>query len=196
MTTSAGRVVVLNGTSSAGKTSIARRFQANEADAGRCWLLIGIDDFNDKLPHQWLRAGDHDGAQSGVGVQFVPTADGLVVHTGAVGRQLYAAYRRSVAACARAGFDVLVDDVVYDEAAAIDWRDALHDLPVTWVAVQCDLEVAAAREQARGDRLPGLARGLGALVHAHVDYDHELDATDASVDELAAQLAELLASVE
>ncbi len=194
--TAPGRVVILNGTSSAGKTSVARRFQAAEADAGRCWLSIGIDDFNDKLPFPWMRAGDHDGAHSDDGVQFVPTVDGIVVRTGPVGRRWYAAYRRSVAACARAGVDVLVDDVVYDADAARDWFDALDGLDVTWVAVHCAIDVAEAREQARGDRLRGVARGMASVVHAHVRYDVELDATSATPDELAARLAESLRSVE
>jgi chloramphenicol 3-O phosphotransferase len=191
-----GRVVVLNGTSSAGKTSIACRFRTSEANAGRCWLLIGIDDFNDKLPFPWMRAGDHDGAYSDDGVQFVPTTHGIVVRTGPVGRRWYAAYRRTVAACARAGIDVIVDDVVYDEAAARDWRDALDGLDVTWVAVHCDVDVAEARERARGDRLHGVARGMAGAVHAHVRYDIELDATSASPDDLAAELADALRSVE
>jgi len=194
--TAPGRVVVLNGTSSAGKSSLARRFRSAEGRAGRCWLLIGMDDFNDRLPFPWMRAGDHDGAHSEDGVQFVPTADGTILRTGELGRRWYAAYRRTVAACARAGLDVLVDDVVYDEAAALDWQDALAGIDVTWVAVHVDVDVAEARERARGDRLAGLARGMAGTVHAHVRYDIELDATSASSDELAEQLAAALGSVE
>jgi len=49
----AGKVVVLNGTSSAGKTSLALAFQDLRARRGDCWVVFGIDDFIPRLPRQW-----------------------------------------------------------------------------------------------------------------------------------------------
>src|SRR5579862_9241563 len=164
---SAGRVVILNGTSSAGKSSIARQFRDDRAAAGECWLVIALDDFNDRLPHQWLRAGGHQGPFSDDGLTIDPRAEPPVVRLGQVGRRLFAAYRRTAAAWARAGFDVLVDDVCFDEDAVRDWQEALAGLRVTWVALHCAPDVAEARELARGDRLAGLARALGDVVHRH-----------------------------
>ena len=170
-----GRVVILNGTSSAGKSTLAMRFRDERAQAGELWLIGGIDEYNEKLPDPWFRGGGHDGRYSDEGVQFQPTADGLVVTVGEAGRRLYAAYRRSIAAWARQGFDVLVDDVAFDAEAVEDWADALAGLRVSWVAVRCSPDVAEARESARGDRMVGLARGLSAVVHAHARYDLEID---------------------
>ena len=45
-----GRVVILNGASSSGKTSIVDAFRAQRAARGELWLVTGIDDYISKLP--------------------------------------------------------------------------------------------------------------------------------------------------
>ena len=54
--------------------------------------------------------------------------------------------------------------------------------------MRCDALVAQAREQARGDRYPGLALGLSEIVHRYADYDLELDTTQASPEDSCARL--------
>jgi chloramphenicol 3-O phosphotransferase len=192
--TTPGRVVILNGASSAGKSTIAERFRAARAAKGDWWLLIAVDDFYSRMPPQWFSGGDHVGPFSHEGIRFEPSPNGLVVRLGDVGRQLFAAYHRTVAVWARAGFNVLVDEVAVDEECVIDWRDALAGLRVTWVAIRCDPDVAEARERARGDRVEGLARGLSAIVHMFAPYDFELDTTESSADRVSAQLASIVAA--
>ena len=51
------RVVILNGASSAGKTTLATGFRDQRAAAGDFWLLTGIDDYLVKLPTEWHSAG-------------------------------------------------------------------------------------------------------------------------------------------
>ena len=89
--------------------------------------------------------------------------------------------------------NVLVDEVSFEREAVRDWHEALAGLPVTWVAVRCDPDVAEARELARGDRAPGLARGLSSVVHRYAVYDFELDTTEADVEDLSARLTTFLA---
>src|SRR5438046_1543892 len=48
-----GTMVVLNGTSSAGKTSVARAFQTQMAAQGIPYLYLGADAFFDSLPAQY-----------------------------------------------------------------------------------------------------------------------------------------------
>lgn len=183
-----GRVVVLNGASSAGKTTLAKAFSQAQASAGECWLVVGIDDFNDLLPPQWVQAGDHHGAHGDDGLTVDPDAS-PPVKVGELGRRLFAAYRRTAALWARQGFDVVVDDVCFDEAAARDWDEALAGVDVTWVALRCAPETLDRRESARGDRLLGLGRALANEVHRWAPVDVELDTTDATLDDLCRQLA-------
>ena len=48
---------------------------------------------------------------------------------------------------------------------------ALSGVPVVWVGVRCDPDVAEARGRARVDRLPGMARLQAGRVHEGVVYD-------------------------
>src|ERR1700730_12594871 len=48
-----GRVVVLNGSSSAGKSSLAVALQARWMAEGECWVIFSWDDFIPRLPDRW-----------------------------------------------------------------------------------------------------------------------------------------------
>lgn len=158
------RVIVLNGGSSSGKSGIVRCLQALLPDP---WLALGVDSFVDALPAR-MRGAD-------AGIAFA--ADGAVT-VGPQFRALDAAWARGVAAMARAGARIVVDDVFLGGAASQQrWREALEGLPVLWVGVRCEEAVAAARETARGDRTPGMAASQARTVHDGVVYDLEVDTT-------------------
>ncbi|MFF5703118.1 chloramphenicol phosphotransferase CPT [Streptomyces sp. NPDC012794] len=158
------QMIILNGTSSSGKSGIVRCLQAELPDQ---WLAFGCDSFVDALP---ARMRDADG-----GIVF--GEDGAV-SVGADFRALEEAWTEGIATMARAGARIVVDDVFLGGAQSQErWRRALGGLDVLWVAVRCDPEVAAGRETARGDRTPGMAASQAAVVHEGVSYDLEVDTT-------------------
>ncbi|MEV5733573.1 chloramphenicol phosphotransferase CPT [Streptomyces sp. NPDC052292] len=170
------QVIVLNGGSSSGKSGIVRCLQVVLPGA---WLALGTDTFVDALPAS-MRAGDG-------GIEFA--ADGEVV-VGAEFRELEAAWIEGVAAMARAGARVVVDEVFLGGAdSQARWRKALDGLGVLWVGVRCDAAVAAGREVARGDRVAGMAAAQAELVHQGVIYDLEVDTTHAESMECARIIA-------
>jgi chloramphenicol 3-O phosphotransferase len=191
-----GRVVVINGTSSAGKTALAEAFQDVRAAAGECWLVFGIDDFLPRLPRRWVAYDAWSGSLAGDGVRLERDGDRARYRIGALGRRVLSAYRRSVAEIARAGLNVLVDDVTIEEHEWEEWCAVLAGLHPVWVALRCDAGVAMAREAARGDRARGLVRGVVDLVHRFPVYDLELDSTATSAADLAAQLNAYLGEAE
>lgn len=164
------QVIVLNGGSSSGKTAIARCLQTVLSEP---WLAFGIDDFVDSMPPA-LQASD-------AGLEI--TADGGV-SVGADFTRLEAAWMAGLAATARAGARVVVDDVFLGGPRSQErWRHALAGLEVLWVGVRCEAAVAADREILRGDRTPGMAGKQAATVHQGVVYDIEVDTTrTASLD--------------
>jgi chloramphenicol 3-O phosphotransferase len=189
---SSGRVVVLNGTSSAGKSTLAAGLQARLTDGGACWFVIGIDDMFAKLPAQWVTYGPHVGAHADEGIAF-RFVDGVIERRiGPVGEQVMAGYRGWVASTARAGLSVIVDEVLLSEDDWHGWQEALAGLDVLWVQVACGLEAVEARERTRGDRPIGLARSQIDLVHRHPDYGVVVDTAsfgpDDSVDLVLAAL--------
>lgn len=169
-------VIVLNGGSSSGKTSIARSLQAVLPEP---WLAISIDMFVDALPPDLQLGG------SGIGFG----ADGEV-SVGSTFRALESAWMQGVAAMARAGAHVIVDDVFLGGGASQQrWRDALDGSGVLWVGVRCDAGVAAGREAGRSDRVVGMAALQAEVVHEGVTYDLEVDTTDRNAGECARTIA-------
>jgi len=180
----AGEVIVLNGTSSAGKSPLAAEMQNQLVARRSCWVILGIDDFLGKLPAPWVRYREA-GAHADEGVSFVRVGKDIVFRAGPVGRALLGGYRRSVAAVARSGVNVIVDEVVLDEEAWDQWESELRGLDPFWVRVDCPIDVCEERERARSGRLPGLARSQATFVHRHPRYRVAVDTSKASPAELA-----------
>ncbi len=177
------QVIVLNGGSSSGKSGIARCLQAVLPGA---WLVFGVDTLIEAMPAS-LRKAEPGGAGAGAGIGF--GADGQV-SVGDEFRALDAAWSRGVAEMARAGARIVVDEVFLGGAASQDrWRTALDGLGVLWVGVRCESAVAAGREVARGDRVPGMAAAQAELVHRGVVYDLEVDTTRTEAMECAHVIA-------
>lgn len=155
-------VLILNGGSSSGKTSVARELQSVLSGV---WLRLGVDDLLAAVPSSLLE---------GDGLQL--RADGEVV----VGPGFAAVedwWMAGIAAMAKAGAGVVIEDnFVSGLAAQQRWRGALDGVTVGWVGVRCAPAVAAQREQSRGDRLPGMAAKQALTVHEGISYDLEVDA--------------------
>ena len=163
-------VVVLNGGSSAGKTSIGRCLQNV---LPRPWLLLGVDDLINSAPSSLISYG----------------AQGEVVF-GDQWRALETAWSRGVASMARAGAGVIIDDVFLDGAVSQQrTSEYLEGLEVLWVGVRCAPDVAAARERAREDRPAGMAAAQAEAVHRGVVYDLVVDSSTSSPEECARRIA-------
>lgn len=161
------QVIILNGGSSSGKSGIVRCLQSVLPDP---WLAFGCDSFIDALP---ARLRDGSGAEG-----WIEFADDGSVIVGERFRALEAAWTTGIASMVRAGARVVIDDVFLGGAASQErWRKALDGVDVLWVGVRCDSAVAAGREIARGDRVPGMAAAQAELVHQGVSYDLEIDTT-------------------
>jgi chloramphenicol 3-O phosphotransferase len=129
-------VIVLNGGSSSGKSGIARCLQAVLPDP---WLVFGVDTLIQAMPAS--------SPVSATGIEFA--ADGGVV-IGPEFRTLEAAWIEGVAAMARAGARVIVDEAFLGGTASQQRRQrALGTLQALWVGVRCDGAIAAGREIAR-----------------------------------------------
>ncbi|WP_329591997.1 chloramphenicol phosphotransferase CPT [Streptomyces sp. NBC_01362] len=170
------QMIVLNGGSSSGKSGIARCLQTVLPDP---WLTFGVDTLIEAMPASM--------SGSDAGIEFAP--DGEVV-VGAEFRTLETAWIEGVAAMAGAGAGIIVDEVFLGGAESQQrWQKALDGIGVLWVGVRCESAVAAAREIARGDRVPGMAAAQAELVHRGVTYDLEVDTTRSEPIECARIIA-------
>ena len=169
-------MIVLNGGSSSGKSGIARCLQAILPDP---WLTLGTDTLVQAMPVP--------ARTSPALIEFA--ADGAVI-VGPEFRRLEAAWIEGIAAMARAGARIILDEAFLGGAASQRrWQNALGALPVLWVGVRCDGAVAAAREIARGDRITGMAASQAELVHHGVRYDLQVDTTHTEALDCARAIA-------
>jgi chloramphenicol 3-O phosphotransferase len=173
------QVILLNGGSSSGKTSIAACLQDMLPSP---WLHLGVDTLLDAMPSALLTSAD--------GIAF--GADGSV-HPGPAFRQVEAAWMQGIATMARAGARIILDEVFLSGALARDrWREALDGVAVLWVGVRCDPAVATIRERGRADRIVGMAASQAHLVHTGMAYDVEVDTSETSAAECARHIAQLV----
>lgn len=166
------RVLLLNGGSSSGKSTIAGVLQET---LDGYWLRMGVDTLIDAAPR---RLTELDGG-------LALAQDGSIV-VGEEFQRLERQWRAGVAAMARAGAGVIIEDnFLGGPASQQGWRESLGDVPMGWVGVRCSAEVAAARERARGDRTQGMAAKQADAVHVGVSYDLEVDTSAGSAEAAA-----------
>jgi chloramphenicol 3-O phosphotransferase len=129
-------VIVINGGSSSGKSTLVAYLQKTLPGL---WMALGIDTLVGSLPPRMT------GGESGIQLQD----DGQIV-IGADFTRLETAWMHGVAAMARAGAKIIVDDgFLSGPPAQRRWRDALTGLEVVWVGLHCAPAAAAKRETAR-----------------------------------------------
>ena len=183
-----GRIIVLNGTSSAGKSTLARALQAR---LGGPWLSVGIDTVVFSLPKAYL-----DLPLWGEVFRYVPAGPGshapFRVITGELGHRLVDGMHRMVASLADAGLSVIVDHILLEPGWVPDLADRLAGHDVLFVGVRCPLETVVRREAERKDRTIGQAAAMFDVVHRAGGYDLEVDTSLQSPDEAAATIVEAL----
>ena len=183
MSSQLGKVILLNGTSSAGKTSVAAALQRQLDEH---YVRLGIDQFLSALPPDL-----HDSAE---GVCFVDDQAGVRPLLGPAGVKLERAFHRAVRAVADAGLNIIVDDVLFEPWLLEDWLIVLAGIHFTLVGVHCPISEAERREVARGDRRIGQARGQHGVVHLNCVYDIEVDTMACDPEQAANEIRRTLAA--
>jgi len=168
-------VILLNGTSSAGKTSVAKALQ-QMMDAP--YLHVPIDSFEDMMPGR-DRLGE----------------PGSRLWQSVFNRML-SGFHYSVAALAAAGSNLIVDHLLIQGVEPENWLSEclglLAPYTVYFIGVHCPLEELRRRELARGDRAEGQAERQLSQVHRHGVYDLELDTSVLSAEQCALKVKYLV----
>ncbi|MCA0458566.1 MAG: chloramphenicol phosphotransferase [Chloroflexi bacterium] len=177
-----GKIILLNGASSSGKSSIVQALQTTLDEA---YLEAGIDKFLFMLPHDYLMKPDL--WHQVIGYEKADSGD-LLPTVGWHGHQLMRGMYRSIAALASVGNNVVADHVLLDKSWLADCLDVFAGYDVLFVGIQCPKEVLEAREKGRGDRTLGQAAGQAGIIHQGCIYDYEVDTSKLSAAECANQI--------
>ena len=175
----AGTLIILNGTSSSGKSSILKALQKKLPEP---YLDAGLDKFIWMLPGRYLDRPLWDDVL------------GLADRAGPLGHRLVSGMHRSQAALSLSGLNVVADHVLVEPSWAQDCAAVLAGLAAYLIGIRCPLEVVEQRERDRRDRTLGQARLQFERVHAHGVYDFEVDTSKMDVEGCAAAITQFLAS--
>ena len=162
-----GKIILVNGASSAGKSSLARGLQS--VIPGPFWNY-SIDHLNAGkiLPWERIKNGEFPWPE--------------------LRPQFFDGFHRSLPAFARAGNNLIVEYIVETRAWLDQLLELLNGLDVFFVGLHCALPELERREMARGNRRMGEARADFGSTHQLCVYDLELDSTSTPLDAMVETL--------
>jgi|GEM_PF-287230 len=182
-------VIFLNGTSSAGKSSIAKQIQELSP---RPFIHTGLDDFALMLPSSYIIHGE----RAEQGYQFIhASGPSVTIEMGPVAKQLAKVKHQSMKSFLEHGFSIVVDELLLTEEEFQEYVELFQDYRVLFVAIKPPLEVIEEREKARGDRILGLARGHYNLTHQGKTYDLIINSSEMTPEESAQVILQSLSSL-
>jgi chloramphenicol 3-O phosphotransferase len=155
--TAPGKIILLNGASSAGKSTLCRAIQAQIDEP---FLQFSLDFFmfdNRVLPQRRDEAGPFSWP--------------------ALRTPLFEGYFNCLPALAQAGNNLVIDYIIETQAQLDTLVQRLGHLDVFLVGVYCPLPELERREKLRGDRGEGDAQKDFQTVHTFTTYDCEVDST-------------------
>lgn len=175
------RIIILNGSSSVGKTSTAKAIQQFASSA---FMHLQMDSFLEMLPK---RLDNHvDGLLfQNIGSDESPE---IAVSSGPALQKLMSGMRGAVAAMASHDNNIVVDDVLWDQKDFDEYRDLLTEFDLKFVLLDAPLDVIEHRERSRGDRTLGLARWQFDRVRNYQNYDLIVDTLDSDVESCAKKI--------
>ena len=147
---SGGRVILLNGPSSSGKSTLAKELMTliRQQKSGN-YEVVSIDDFMTTDPMETIYEDDVYAVSGDLcekALEILETGSG-----------------------------VIIDHVITSERIFRQLKEKLHAYPLRTVHVTCSPEVLREREQARGDRCPGSAETSAAYLFPQSGYDLVVD---------------------
>lgn len=155
-----GKLIVLNGASSAGKTTIAHALIPRMGDG------VVFTSFDHILERE-KPLGDEGDLMRFLRVLRFQLTDGRL--------RLFRQLHREVADLVRGGSDVILETALMDRRALLDAASQFAPLGGCFVGIKPPLEVSEQWEAQRGDRPRGQARLHYDLIHAHGHYDLVID---------------------
>ncbi len=159
-----GKIIVINGPSSAGKTTLALALQ-RQFDIP--FIRFSFDLFLDHkaFPMEQIRNGTFS--------------------WDSMRPSVFRGIHQCLPALATAGNSIIFDHIIETKAWLHNLISLVSELDVFFVGVHCSLHELERREQQRGDRRTGEARQDFETVHSITSYDLELNCENALEENVA-----------
>lgn len=186
-----GTLIILNGGSSAGKTSLGRALQDLYEEP---YLLLGIDAFWMAIPPKQLDLEHVEPRYYTCKSHFENGLEYFEITPGPILDRVMRVRYEAIARYLDAGFNVIADDVMWKREWLLDALEIFRGYRVIFVGVYVSDAEGARREQVRGDRHPGWDRGSARFAHRDAIYDLTVDTTAEPPDAIARRIRNLLES--
>lgn len=182
-----GIVIILNGPSAAGKSSLQKAIQESFKEP---YIALGIDNFfNDIIPDEHgskvtLKSAPnlYRSLKRFQDKDHKPVVELII---GPEGEKVIQGMHGAIAAYAQAGNNVVVDYIQYKTHWGHDLREKLKGLKVYYIGVEIPLKELEAREAKRATSPSGHARSHYDTVHDGMIYDLTVDTSRLTSKEAA-----------
>lgn len=165
-----GKIIILNGASSTGKTTLAYTLQAK---LDEIYYRLSLDDFMKMVDGQKM----HDDF-------FIRLSEILTT------------MHHTIRLFSDRGLNVIVDHVLLETPeerfSTPEIVTLLNDYPVMFVRVDCNFPELERREQERGDRQIGQLKWQLEHMHSYDMYDLRVNTFKQDIDECVRQIEDLL----
>ncbi len=159
------QLILLNGTSSSGKTSIAQCLQ-EQLDV--VYLNFSIDSILYTLPPSDLSVMIEGGTITRGAYDYARLVHG---------------FHAAIAGLLATGNRLIVDNAMIRQEWRADFAAVAAPYTVVRIGVFCDLAVTEERERARGNRARGTAKSEFPHVHTDMNYDFTVDTSACTPDD-------------
>lgn len=189
-----GKVIILNGPSATGKTSLQKEFQElMRIEKDELWIKIGIDNsFDNVLPP--ITLDNLDFYRTKNNIRWVEnTVDQnnnpvVTLYIGSQGKKVIDGMHDAIVAYAKSGNNVIVDYIMYDPLWYSELEKKLEGVPHYWIKLDIDLKTLEEREKSRNTSPVGHARSHYFSVHKNIKYDYVINCNTKTAKELALEL--------
>lgn len=173
------QLILLNGTTSAGKSSIVKHLQQKLQHP---YLDMGLDKFLYMLPDHYLKQ------------PLWEEVWGHATCKGQLGNRLMRGMHNSIRTMIDGGNLVIADHVLIEKNWVSELAELFYNRPAYFIGVHCPLAIAEKRERERKDRTLGSARLQFDVVHRWTEYDFTVDSSTMPAETAAEKIIEFLAT--
>ncbi len=161
-----GKIIILNGVSSSGKTTLAKALQNVLAEE---YLVLGIDDIIGMMPAGLPRTGVEDAV-----------------------RKCQTILHKFVRSLSDMGYNVIVDNIILSAFGTLEeCVSCLYEYPVMMVHVVCPVHELRRREQERGDRSVGNGESQIADLVPKDTYDVVVNTFEESIEQCVTRIMQI-----
>lgn len=181
-----GKIIILNGPSASGKSSIQKDFQ--NLMMPNLWIKLGIDNLFDK-PMPDITIENLEFWKEKNSIRWVEEEKDknefkvIKLFVGENGKNVVYGMNSTIKEYAKNGCNVIVDYIAYEKDWIDDLKNKINEYDVLWIKINIPIKVLEERELLRGTSPVGHARSHYENVYWDIKYDFEVDTgLDSSIE--------------